>query len=212
MFGRKKAAPDLEAANEVRALLYGDAPLATFADGDAQFASVRDALTSGDTSRARIELHGIASAPDSASRHRLQAWHELRALGEQPAAPAETHGVVVDTYLGSSLETLAAYRDGSCRYINKTGKILIWDAADPDIDARTQRVISIGATIAAAIGPWEGPRPALTSGHTRLSMLCLGGLYFGEGPDSALGKDPMAGPLLVSASQLLMALVKKAIP
>jgi hypothetical protein len=212
MFGRGKQAPDPGVAIQVRALLYGDAPLDVFAGGNERFAAVRDALRSGDTARARAGLHAIAADAGSASRHVLQAWHELRALGERPAEPAQTHGVVVDFPVDGASETLAAYRDGSCRYINKTGKILIWDASDPAIDTGVQRLITIGGRVASAIGPWEGPRPALNAGHVRLSMLCLGGLYFGEGPESALADDPVAGPLLLTASQLLMALVKKAVP
>jgi hypothetical protein len=52
----------------------------------------------------------------------------------------------------------------------------------------------------------------LRPGLLRLSMLCAGGLYFGEGPLSALGTDPMADPLVAAATRLLQTLISKADP
>lgn len=140
-----------------------------------------------------------------------QAWHELRALGEVPDDPARVYGVVVDMPVGEGLDTLAAYQDGTCRYLNHSGKILIWEARDDGVDALVHAVLDAGTAIAARIGPWPGPRPSLRPGILRLSVLCSGGLYFREGPTSALSVDPTVGPLIRLAAQLLQTLTANAL-
>lgn len=198
-------------ADDMRDLLYGDVPLTQWAAHDPAFGSVRDALALGDNAQARTALHAILATPDRSSRDYLQVWHQLRALGEVPDDPAHVYGVVVDMPVGAGLDTLAAYQDGTSRYLNHSGKILVWEASDGEVDALVRAVLEAGAAIAARIGPWHGPRPPLRAGLLRLSMLCAGGLYFGEGPVSALGADPMAGPLIAAATQLLQALTSKAV-
>ncbi|GAB1818452.1 hypothetical protein [Herbidospora sp. RD11066] len=194
----------------MRELLYGDVPLERWAENDPVFSAVRGSVAVGDGAQARSVLHSILASPDRPSRDHLQAWHVLRLLGEEPDDPAYVHGVVVDMPVGKGLDTLAVYRDGTCRYLNHSGKILVWEASDAGIDALAADVVAAGAAIASRIGPWIGPRPPLPQGVLRLSMLCSGGLYFGEGPASALMADPMAGHLVNASVRLLEALTSRA--
>jgi hypothetical protein len=128
------------------------------------------------------------------------------------AIPARVYGVVVDMPVGEGLDTLAAYQDGTCRYLNHSGKVLISEARDDSVDALVHAVLDVGAAIAAQIGRWRGPRPPLRQGLLRVSMLCAGGLFFGEGPRSGFSVDPMVGPLIAADTQLLQTLVAKAAP
>jgi hypothetical protein len=199
------------AADTIRPLLYGDVPLDDWAAADAGFQSAREALAANDTAAAVAELRAIVSDPDRPSRDALQAWNQLRILGETPAEPAHVYGVVVDMPIGDGLDTLAAYADGTCRYLNHAGNVLVYEgdeADDAEIGRLVRAVIAIGATIAAQIGPWDGARPPLKPGLLRMSMLCAGGLYFGEGPVSALASEPLGGRLLTAATGLLHALTK----
>jgi hypothetical protein len=195
----------VSASDDLRDLLYGDVPLARWAPRDDAFQSVRDAP---DAAAARDALHRMRQ-PGRASRDHLQAWHELRALGENPEDPARLYGVVVDMPVSGGLDTLAAYRDGTARYLNYSGKILVWETEDPSIGALIGALLDTAASIVAQIGPWEGVRPPLQPGVLRVSMLCAGGLYFGEGPVQALTADPMAGPLITAAARLLQALTQR---
>jgi hypothetical protein len=204
--------PSRDASDDLRELLYGDVPRTRWAVGDEAFQAVRGALDGGDTTGALHELRGILRDPQRASRDYLQAWHELRALGEQPEDPTHLYGVVVDMPVQSGLDTLAVYEDRTARYLNYSGTALVWEAQDEQISAMTQAVLGAGTTIVAQIGPWRGLRPPLRPGLLRLSMLCAGGLYFGEGPVKALSADPMAAPLIDAASRLLQALTRKAAP
>jgi hypothetical protein len=165
------------AADDIRALLYGDVPL----DRWPAFSHVDLA----DPERARAAFRRIVHDPDRAARDHLQAWHAQRALGEQPPDPARLYGVVVDMPIDDGLDTLAGYVDGSCRYVNHSGEVLIWEVGPggSEVDRHLRTLLAPGAAVAAEIGPWEGERPALPSGLVRLSMLCAGGLYFGEGPN-----------------------------
>lgn len=157
-----------------------------------------------ETSTAHTAPRSVLAAPDSGSRDCLQAWHQLRALGEVPDDPACLYGVVVDMPVraDADMDTLAVYQDGTARYLDYSGNVLVWDASHPQVDSLIRSVIEVGAEIAAQIGPWEGPRPALRPG-----MLCAGGLRFGEGPRAALSADPMAGALLLAAAHLLQTLI-----
>ena len=196
------------AADSIRPLLYGDVPLAEWQLGDAAFDRVRATLAAGDTTGAAAELHAIVADRDRAARDHLQAWHELRALGEAPDNPSRLYGVVVDMPIGDDVDTLATYADGTCRYVNHAGNVLVYEGDTAEIDRLARAVIAIGSTIAAQIGPWNGPRPPLPPATLRLSMLCAGGLFFGEGPVSALATEPLGGRLLTAATQLLHALTK----
>jgi hypothetical protein len=140
-------------------LLYGDVPLTRWAAYDPAFGSVCDALALGDNAQARIRLYAILASPDRPSRVYLQAWHHLRALGEVPDDPAHVYGVVVDMPLSGGLDTLAAYQDGTSRYLNHSGKILVWEVSDDDVDMLVRSLLDAGAAIASRTGPWRGTRP-----------------------------------------------------
>lgn len=111
--------------------------------------------------------------------------------------------------VSDGLDTLAAYADGTARYLNYSGKILVWEAEDREIDALIRALLGTATPVVAQIGPWAGVRPPLQPGLLRVSMLCAGGLYFGEGPVEALTADPMAGPLITAAARLLQALTQR---
>jgi hypothetical protein len=68
----------------------------------------------------------------------------------------------------------------------------------------TNQLFSQSMKIVQQIGPWDQPRrPHPPQGNLRISFLVSGGLYFGEGPMNALFGDPMAGPALMTAAQLM---------
>jgi hypothetical protein len=203
-------------AMQLRDLLFGDVPLSSWVSeahpsGEpwASLAQARDALAGGGASVAIARLQAVASMAGLESRHYLQAWHVLRELGVRP--PAEiakrVYGAVVEVSLQEGLDVLAAYADGSARYINWSGAAVVWDATDPRIQAHVEAVLRAGTAIAQQIGTWEGPRrgPPPT-GHIRLNLLTPAGLRFGEGPMDVLARDPLGGPLVAAATALMRAL------
>src|SRR6267142_5896966 len=78
----------------------------------------------------------IASAEGLESRQLLQAWHFLRQAGFPPPADQAklVLGVVAQMPVQGSHDLLAAYRDGSARYLNYSGKAVVWeDRSDAQI-------------------------------------------------------------------------------
>jgi hypothetical protein len=117
-------------------------------------------------------------------------------------------GVIVEVTVLGGLDVLAAFRDGTCRYINHSGKLLAWDTQTDKSTQLVDRLFSDSLTVVNRIGPWDGERTAYpTEGMIKLSFLVSDGLYFGQGPFDALQNDPMAGPVIHSAVQLMTYLI-----
>ena len=119
-------------------------------------------------------------------------------------------GVVVEVGLEDGLDVLAAYEDGSARYINYTGKIIIWDIATTESESLITALFDAATEVINHIGPWEGPRKSPPEkGMVRLNFLVSDGLYFGEGPFEILQTDPMGGPVIAAAVQLMSYLIRE---
>jgi hypothetical protein len=206
--------------NDLRALLFGDAPLAswvpepaTSAEPWVSLAHARDALTAGHRSDAIPWLQKVAASPELESRHYLEAWSVLRQLEVSPPPELATrvYGVVIEVSLDAGTDLLAAYADRSARYINHSGAAVIWNAPDPRFDAHIHSLLDVAAKIAQVTGTWDQPRRgAPPIDHARINVLTPGGLHFGEAPMVALSRDPLAGPALAAATQLMVGLTSLA--
>ena len=120
-------------------------------------------------------------------------------------------GVVVEAGLPDGLDVVAAYEDGTARYINFSEKIIIWDTPTEESEALITELFNAGVAVVNNIGPWEGPRkPAPASGTIRLNFLVSDGLYFGEEPFEVLQTDPMGGPVIAVAVKLMSYLIREA--
>ncbi|MBL8725928.1 MAG: hypothetical protein JNK49_17925 [Planctomycetes bacterium] len=199
---------------DLRETLFGDLPLATYGVGQTgapwmHFAAAAKSLECGDPAAAIAALQSVLAMVGLESRHALQAWDALRQLGVKPAANVGKRvlGVVLDVPVETGLDTLAAYADGTARYLNHAGSAIVWEAPDDRLAAAIQNVVAEGQRIATAIGPWQGARPALPAGMTRLSMLTPSGLHFGQAPFDVLAREPMAAPLIGAGTQLMQALI-----
>jgi hypothetical protein len=193
------------AASAIYHLLFAD-DLAAFAPhGDREPAPWQVLLLgeAGDAAR----IHELADDATQESRVRALAYGRLRAMGQ--AVPAKVLlGVVVEVPLDGGLDTLAAYADGSVRYVNQSGAMSIFEGPVPALAPHVAAVLEAAQPIVARIGPADGPRPPPPpAGHMRLTFLVSDGLYFGEGPMGALMGDALAGPLVTAATGLLQATV-----
>jgi hypothetical protein len=205
----------------LRATLFGDLPLEAWPVGDDAagepwdaFVRARRHLADGDQDLAMREwgsIEALAGFGAVESRHVLQAWTFLRSVGIQPDASiaGQVLGVVVEVTVEEAHDVLAAYADGSVRYLNHAGGATIVDDPPPAVAARADGLLAAGQALADQIGPWTEPHlPDLPVGQMRLTMLTRGGPHFGQGADDALGAEPMAGPVLAAATDLLVAVVE----
>ena len=116
-------------------------------------------------------------------------------------------GVIVEVPLDGGLDVLAAYSEGGVRYLNRSGKLAVFEGIEA-LQPLVRDLLTASEAVVARIGPWDKPRrPPPTSGSVRLTFLVSDGLYFGEGPISVMQRDPMAGPVIERAAELLSSVV-----
>lgn len=158
---------------------------------------------------AAAELEAIIQDASAESRIQLLAYNRLRQTGHAIASK-ELLGVVIEVPLDGGLDTLAAYKDGTARYINQSGKMIIWETTTAESNNLIEHVFTRSQTVVDNIGPWDGERLAPPPvGSIRLSFLVSDGLYFGQGPFEMLEKDGMAGPVIQAATQLMIFLTQQ---
>lgn len=215
----KKRKPDPPRA-ELRDTLFGDLPLSEWppdsspAEGEPwdSFVAARRALESNDPHAAVAPLRRVLSTPGLESRHHLQAWHALRAVGERPdeGEAKRLYGVVLEVPMPDGLDLLAAYEDGTARYYNYSGAGVVWERPDASLDPAVSALLEAGRALVAQIGPWEGERPpAPQGGDVRVSLLTPSGLHLGEGPFDAVASDQLGGPTIAAATRLMQELIAK---
>jgi hypothetical protein len=209
------------AADTLRPLLYGDAPMSLWPDARgastggpwANFERARALAEAGDVEGAQDLWRGVTRMRDVESRHVLQAWHYLRASGESPPhdVAAEVLGAVVEVPVGPGHDVLAAYADGSLRYLNHSGKVAVIDTPGSDeLRDAAGDWLATARQLAAAIGAWQAVLPNVPQGHARVLMLTPSGPRFGQGPFDALAREAAAGVFLAAATRVLQLVVRSA--
>jgi hypothetical protein len=196
-------------------LLWGNLPMEAWPEGDeaaggvvAMFVAARAAFNAGDVREAVRVWQQIADTEETESRNVLQAWTFLRANGVVPPPSVERNvlGVVVEMPVSGSRDVLAAYRNGSCRYLNHSGRVAVVDDA---LQADARAVTDVGQVLGQVLGTWDGAAlPDLPRGHARLTLLTPAGFRFGQGPANVLLRDPNAVPVLDASAHLLAKVVE----
>jgi hypothetical protein len=148
-------------------------------------------------------------AADETGESRVRAVAYLRLRGAKAKVPkGQLLGVIVEVPVDGGLDVLAVFADGRMRYLNHSKKIAVFEDTPAAMAATQQKLLAAAAAAIQRIGPWDKPRrPPPKPGNVRLSFLVSDGLYFGEGPLGAISKDQIGGPVLNTATQLLLAIV-----
>jgi len=151
----------------------------------------------------QTKLAAVATDQNLEARQRLLAYR-LLAAGGAPVQRQELLGVVVEVGLPGGLDVLAAFEDGGARYFNQAEKLLIWETSTPQSAHLIQALFAESLRVVNRIGKWDQKRrPFPTNGTVRMSFLMSDGLYFGEGPFESMQADPMGGPVIAAATQLM---------
>jgi hypothetical protein len=117
--------------------------------------------------------------------------------------------VIVEVPQDGGLDTLAAFTDGSMRYLNQSGRMAVVEGEVATLKPTLTALFAAAQTVVNTIGPWAKSRlPPPPKGNLRLTFLVSDGLYFGEGAMNDLIRDPMAGPVFQRAEQLLLQLTQ----
>lgn len=157
------------------------------------------------------DLQKISDDSTSDARLKVLSYNRQLASGHIPINK-ELLAVIVEVGLKGGLDTLASFNDGTARYINQAGNIIVWETTDPRSNELTQDLFLNSQHIVNQIGVWDKPRrPAPTKGNARITFLVSDGFYFGEGPIDILFNDPMASAALTSATYLMKYLTEKSL-
>lgn len=155
------------------------------------------------------ELRKITEDESIETRQVLLAYQLLADQGYQ-AHGRELLGVVIEVGLDDGLDTLAAYKDGTARYINHSGRMIVWEAKNARAELLIDTLFDKSQSVVKNIGPWDKDRlPAPGVGNVRLSFLVSDGLYFGQGPFDVLEADAMGGLVIHAATRLMVFLTEQ---
>lgn len=155
-------------------------------------------------------LIAILNDPSLETRVRLLAAKTLAGRG-LALSERQLLGVVIEVGMDEGLDVLAAYQDGTARYLNFSGKLIVWEAAARESDSLIKALFAAAETVVEQIGVWNKPRrPAPEAGQVRLNSLATDGLYFGEGPFEVLARDPLGGPVIDAATRFMQFLITHA--
>jgi hypothetical protein len=155
------------------------------------------------------DFQKIIDDKNSDSRLKVLAYNRQRSKGNKPENK-ELLGVIIEVGLDDGLDVLASFSDGTARYINQTGKMIIWETTDEKSNKLTQDLFTKSQEIVKQIGPWDKPRrPHPTKGTARITFLVSDGLYFGEGPMDVIFNDPLASSALTTGTELMQYLMEK---
>jgi hypothetical protein len=101
----------------------------------------------------------IAARNDGEARHVLQAWHFLRQGGTQrgPDVASRVLGIVAEVAVTVGHDVLGCYRDGSARYLNFAGSLIVYEGGSPRVDTAIGSLLDVSQAVADAIGVWDGP-------------------------------------------------------
>jgi len=182
-------------------------------DVGAGILALATAAEAGDAEGAGIQLRLLlGSGPET--RVRLQAWSLARRAGVPLGGDARrVRGVIVDMGLEDGVDTVAAFEDGSARYLNQAGGGIFWEVGQADggdVRSAIAALLEAGQRVVDATGPLDEPRPdAPSNGVAQLWLLTDGGIHLGMGPADVIGRDRLGGPVLGAAFQLMGTLIEK---
>jgi hypothetical protein len=145
------------------------------------------------------------------SRLKVLAYNRQLSKGHKPKEK-KLLGVIIEVGLDDGLDVLASFSDGTARYINQTGKMIIWEKGDDTSNKLTQDLFTKSQEIVKQIGPWDKARlPHPSKGTARITFLVSDGLYFGEGPIDVIFNDPFARSTLTSGTELMKYITEKGV-
>lgn len=197
----------LPALNKIYELLFCDQPLLFVSNEKQASLYPWNVLLAAQPSME--QLHTITQDASAESRMQLLAYRRLTEMGEI-INTKKLLGVVVEVGMEDGLDTLAAYQDGTARYLNHSGRTIFWNTATAQSQNLIDELFAQSNEVVKQIGPWDQQRlPPPSSGNIRLSFLVSDGLYFGQGHFETLYAEGLARPVIDAATQLMIFLTQQ---
>jgi hypothetical protein len=162
----------------------------------------------GETGRAAELLLELAGHPKIPTRYLLWSWATLRRLGIHPKSDEADNvkGVVIQVPIESGVDVLAAYADGTARYVNHSGKILVWEITDNTISSMIRKLLQSCKHLCGVVA--AGSANDAVKDSVRVTLLTFNGNRFAEVRMQSLASSPIN--VIVSVGAELMAnLIKR---
>jgi hypothetical protein len=152
-------------------------------------------------------LREITIRPAIETRVLLWSWSALRSLGVHPNAreASEVKGAVLQLPLESGVDVLAAYDDGTARYVNHSGKIIVWDLPDRIISSLIQKFLRCSGALALDTSVSVRDLANLV----RVTVLTIGGNQVSAIPLPSLASSSPFKQVLSAGTELMANLIKR---
>jgi len=135
-------------------------------------------LRQGEAGRATEVLLEVAGNPKIETRILLWSWATLRCLGVHPKSyeADDIKGVVIQVPMERGADVLAAYADGTARYVNHSGKAIVWDITDATITDIIRKLLGSCKQLSGVVRPVSGNHSV--KDMVRVTLLTLNGNRF----------------------------------
>jgi hypothetical protein len=193
--------------------MFGDLPWELWCQPDGApsesrrlFCEAWEALKGHDRGRACALLREITERPGHAAHTYAQAWHFLRDLGVAPPPERGKHvfGAIVEVTMPRGFDVVGAYEDHTARYWNLSNSGAIWDRPDDTLDSCIDAILEAARGMVAATEPHASSAPPPPErGTIQMSCLTPSGLHLGRAAPNGIVRDPVAGPVIAGATELL---------
>lgn len=184
-------------------------------DGDAAVGGVWMLLTEaaahmrqGEAERAVKLLLEVVAASNIETRISLWSWTALRRLGVHPKSHEadEIKGIVVQVPMENGIDVLAAYVDGTARYVNHSGKVIVWDIPDASITNTISKLLECSKALHCVVDAASTNHSV--AGLVRVTLLTFDGNRFAEASMHSVASSPINQVLAVGAD-LMANLIKR---
>lgn len=125
------------------------------------------------------QLRAVAENAFAEARPRLWAWSALRKLGEKPTAvfAQEVLGCIVEVPVDGGLDVLAAYADGSSRFLGHADQLVVREA-DQAPSAKVSALLAEGyPLLSVPPKPRDKAAPPPEPDQVRITVLSANGVH-----------------------------------
>lgn len=159
---------------------------------------------------AKTELRRVADMQSVDSLITLWAWNTLRAWGQLPDddIAQKVLGVVMEVGLDRGMDVMAAYEDGTSRYVSKTGSMIVWDDHGDHNNDLARKIVAAAQAIVNQL-PASTAEAVTSTGKVQFSVLTVGGIRGIIAPMNELSRAAsLLSPLFNASKELLISLIK----
>jgi hypothetical protein len=144
----------------------------------------------------------VAEKPEFETRVHLWAWSALRKTGYSPSALQSTDvlGFVVEVIVDGGRDALAAYQDGSVRFLGHANNIVIREK-DDDTKPLVDDLLSKAQPL-MTVPPAPRKKTFVADTHVRMTALSALGLHTVEVPWADVEPTGKHGELFAAATKL----------